>query len=562
MEMNMKKNILIAFAVVGVLFASASCAKLLEVTPPNNITDEQVQDLMANGSDATRTQIMTAIAAPMIQYFNYQSIQYSTGAAAPMVHHYQGINWARSLQGNDIAIGEDQSQDHLAGKAYYDFTVNFRGEADYSNYAHWFGYAFAINKANLLLGYMTKEAAAGNDLFKDGRARGLLVRAYSYMCLMEEYQDAYLKGGKDKPGMSLYDVYDPGQAPVARSSSEATYKFILDDLKEAVTLLSGVGYTSGYKNLEDFDLGLANFLLARASLWTGDNTTCINACNAIITSGKYSLIKPENWGGKNTGSWTEKDENGCVQIEILPETNAFTSLAVNPETILGYINTSTYKNTAFFSLANPFCGYSAYGTMPRIDDRLYNKINDNDCRKDAFRQETIGDYAFATLVHHLPSYVALKFAATVGLNNAGDGHLTKAEAGAAEESKFRLAEVYLMKAEAENAAGKTGDATNTINDLLKARTKAGAQTLTFANYGSGLSLTEFIQLQWRIEMWGEGGREYFNNKRWGVDVNRAGSTVHRELGKDGITWPATKMTCEIPDKETQTNSLCVKNGIN
>jgi hypothetical protein len=564
MEMIMKKNIIfIAGAVIGILSLLSSCGKMLEVTPPNSITEEQVQDLMLNGNDATKEKIMTAIAAPMIRYFNYANIQYTTGAAAPMVHLYQGINWARSLQGNDMAIGADQSQDHLAGKAYYDFTVNFTLESDYSNYAHWFGYAYAINQANMLLGYMTPEAAASNNLYKDGRARGLLVRAFSYMSLMEEYQDAYLQGGKDKLGMSLYDTYDPGQEPKARSTAEETYKFIKDDLTEAVSLLTsaGIGYTVGYDNLEDFDLGLANFLLARASLWTGDYATCISACKAIINSGKYSFIAPDNWGGRNTGSWTEKDENNCVQIEMLPENNAFTCLQKNPEVILGYKITSSYANTTIFSLANPFCGYSGSGTMPRIDDRLYNKINDNDCRKDAFRKEKIGDYAYATLVHELPSYVAMKFAATLGLNNAGNGHEDKSRAASQEETKFRVSEVYLMLAEAQNASGDANGAKATLNALLAARTKPGAETLTCDNYGNNGSLTDFIQLQWRIEMWGENGREYFNNKRWGVNVNRNGSQVHRELGKDGITYPYTKMTCQIPDKETQTNKLCEKNNL-
>ncbi len=560
MRMNMKKILLITGSILG-LFLASSCNKYLDVAPPNAITAEQIQGLMENGDEETIQKIMTSIAAPMIQYFNYVNIQYTTGAAAPMVHAYQGINWARCLQGNDVAIGYDQSQDHLAGKAYYDFTVDFTRESDYSNYAHWFGYAYAINQANLLLGYMTEEAAASKAIYKDGRARALLVRAFSYMCLMEEYQDAYLQGGKDKLGMSLYSVYDPGQTPVARSSSEDTYKFIKKDINDAIQLITaaGTGYTAGYDKSEDFDLGLANFLLARVSLWTGDYTTCISACNAIIGSKAYSFIAPDNWGGRNSGSWTEKDEDGNTNIIILPEDNAFTALRKNPEAILAYKSQSAYAYTDIFRLENPFCGYGAGGTMARIDDRLYNQINADDCRKDAFRQERIGDYKFNSSIGLLPSYTALKFAATVGLTTDGNGHTDKAGAGSAEETKFRLAEVYLMKAEAENASGKSSDATTTINELLKARTKPGATTLTFSNYGAGSDLTKFIQLQWRIEMWGENGREYFNNKRWGIDVNRNGSIVHKELGKDGITYSYKNMTCKIPDKELQTNKLCVQN---
>ena len=51
-------------------------------------------------------------------------------------------------------------------------------------------------------------------------------------------------------------------------------------------------------------------------------------------------------------------------------------------------------------------------------------------------------------------------------------------------------------------------------------------------------------------MWGECGREYFNNKRWGVNINRSDSGIH---------WAktlATKwedMTLAIPKDETQFN---------
>ena len=560
MNDNMKKYILILVCLVAVF--ATSCSKMLEVTPPNNITEEQIQDIMKNGTDQQKTAVLNGIAAPMVKYFNHWNIPCgSTGALAPMTYCYQGIEWARSLQGNDVAFGYNTQTNQLAGTPYYDGTAQYKNGDFVGNYAHWAGYAYCISQANLLLGYMTKEAAADNNLFKEGRVRGLCVRAYSYMCLMEEYCQPYLSGGKDKLGMSLYTAYNPIQEPVARSSAAETWKFIKDDLEEAVALLTalGKGYTTEYASLEDFDLGLANFLLARACVLTGDWAKAITACNAIINSGKYAFIEQQYYGGHNSGA-----DMAPEHIEFLPENNAFTGLKHNPECILGYIKTSSYNPSKqdnlcahFTRLANPFGTYSASNSCARIDDRLYNKIADDDFRKDAFYTEQITNYKFkGSSLGIVPSYAPLKFAATYGIKDGGESHSSLDLVDENEFCKFRLAEVYLMKAEAQAQNNDANGAKATLNQLLAARTKSGKAALTCDTYPSmaGLSALQMVQLQWRIEMWGENGREYFNNKRWNINVDRTGSTTHVATGMK-LNWQ--DMTIEFPTNEKENNPLLV-----
>lgn len=555
----MKKYILILSA----LTVLVSCGKMLDVTPPNAITEEQVQNLMVNGTEAQQQMVLNAIASPMVKYFNYWNIPCgSTGALAPMTYCYQGIEWARTLQGNDVAFGYNTQTNQLAGSPYYDGTAQFKNGDFVGNYAHWAGYAYSISQANLLLGYMTKEAAANSNLAKDGRIRGLCVRAYSYMCLMEEYCQPYLSGGKEKLGMSLYTEYSPGQDPVARSSAEETWNFIKTDLQEAVTLADqeGIGFTTDYNKLEDFDAGIANFLLARACILTGDWAKAITACDAIINSGAYSFIKQQYYGGHNSGT-----DMAPENLQFLPEDNAFTALKRNPECILGYIKTSSYNPSTqanlcahFTRLANPFGTYSASASCARIDDRLYNKIADNDFRKDAFYTEQITNYNFlGNGLGVVPSYCALKFAATYGIKDGGEDHSSLSEVGENEFCKFRLSEVYLMKAEAQAQSGNESGAKSTLNALLAARTKEGAPTLTCDNYPSmaGISALDMVKLQYRIEMWGENGREYFNNKRWNINVNRAGSTTHVATN---VTLSWQDMTIDIPTNEIENNPLCVK----
>lgn len=557
------KKIIKSVAVIFGVTMLASCAGRLDVTPPNNIYDEQIKNLLENGTDDQKASILKAIVNPLAQYFNNydRNNVCSTGSANVMNYSYVGIEWGRSLLGNDVALGYDLESYDLAGRDLYQFVTDYRIGNSNNNYCHWTTYAYAINQANSVLGYMTEELAQKQDLYKDGRARALLIRAYSYMCMMEEYQDAYLLGGKDKLGLPIYTVYDPKQTPVARSTSEETWNFIKGDIKEAVTLLSnaGIGYTAGRANAEDFDLGVANFLLARASLLTGDYSTCISACRAIISSGVYKFIAKENYGGHNTGAWTPTSA-----IEVSPVTNAFTNIAVNPETILGYAVTSSFYAQAgvFFGLTSMFTSYSSNKSTARIDDRLYNMISDKDVRKDAFLNFEVGDYTFAVngATAKIPSYASMKFSSTDALNNDGTaGAGTPASTTKCDYTKFRLSEVYLMLAEALCQSNNDSEAQTILNQLLAARAKDG-QTLTVNDYKAvaGSSTLDVVKLQWRIEMWGEGGREYYNNKRWGVDVNRTGSTVHPKI----VTYSANKMTLAIPERELQDNPNCVDNQLN
>jgi hypothetical protein len=114
---------------------------------------------------------------------------------------------------------------------------------------------------------------------------------------------------------------------------------------------------------------------------------------------------------------------------------------------------------------------------------------------------------------------------------------------------MRTSEVLLMKAEAQAKNSNENGAKATLNTLLAARTKNGQTTLTCDTYGGGAtSVLDMVKLQWRIEMWGENGLEYYNNKRWGVDAVRAGTNHINDF-----TITVDKMTLDIPANETLYN---------
>lgn len=529
----MKKIFL--FFIAGTLFVS--CNKKLDVAPPNNITDEQIQELLKSGDEATIRTVLGGMANSMPRAFNYGG----SGNSESRYTNVFGLEVMRNLEGNDIVFG-DQNLTIFGGDEYR--FLDFISEGTNKNSPYWFFAWNGITTANKMLNYLDDATVGSNTILKEFKARGLILRAYSYNFLMENYQDAYLQGGKDKLGMPLYDTYLPTQESKARATATETYNFIKADLQQAIQYLkdAGKGYTA---EVNDFDLGVANFILARVALWTGDWATVISSTNDILAN--YPNLLPQSaYGATNDGTQASPI--------MRPEKNGFLNNAVNPEVIFGFPLGDAL--TTHNMWMNPFA--EAEGGLlrgfQRIDARLYNSIAADDFRKNAFMATAWGDYSYPTNndKRTIPAYTNLKFAATHGL-----GSDDKKNVGKNTAYFFRTSEALLMKAEAQAQSGDAAGAKATLNKLLAARTKAGATTLTVDNYPgmAGLTPLQMVQLQTRIELWGEGGREFFNNKRWNIAVNRSGSTNH----VDKSSYPVSKMTLQIPLDEMMYNDKMVQN---
>lgn len=190
----------------------------------------------------------------------------------------------------------------------------------------------------------------------------------------------------------------------------------------------------------------------------------------------------------------------------------------------------------------------------RIDNRLFEKIDASDYRRDCFMEEDFGTYTYPRngVLSFIPAYTNTKFAATHSI-----GIEDKAQVGTVTTYYMRASEVLLMKAEALAQAGRDAEAKAALDVLLAARTRTGEVALTTETYPSmaGLSALDMVKLQTRIELWGEGGREFFNNKRWNIAVDRNSSSNHTVKA----TFPVSSMTLMIPEEEILYNPLAVQN---
>ncbi len=546
----MKKYILcISVAVIALVFAS--CSDQLDVAPPNNLTDEQIQEILASGDEVKIQMIMKGLVADLDANFrlagNYSG--FSSNPLNPLTNQ----DLFGNLRGNDIVLGERTLGSGGTYQIFYSLDPSFEpwlASDRTHNFTWWLLAATPHTNANKVLAYLGSDAVeqSGSKSMKDYRARCLTVRAYGYMLLMERYQKAYLQGGKEGKGMPIYTTYGVNK-PVAPSSAVETYNFIKKDLTEAVKLFAESekgeqqdGFTVGITN--DVDRAVAQFLLARAALWTGDYTTCISSCQDILAH-YPNLIPQSAYGIQNSRAAGLAEGTDDVKADD----NAFSCLKKNPECILGWVDGSgaqTYQYSNFNCFAEGNGGLSEY--YMRMDNRLYEKIADNDFRKGIFLTEPLS-YVYPTdkRSKQIPAYTNLKWGATIALQQTKRNNQLNCD-----YTYYRTSEVLLMLAEAQAVSGQDGAAKNTLNKLLAARTKTGATTLTCDNYPSmaGKSALEMVKLQWRIEMWGENGLEFANNKRWGVNVDRSGSAIHWSNGK---TCSVEHMTYEIPIQETSTN---------
>ena len=152
-------------------------------------------------------------------------------------------------------------------------------------------------------------------------------------------------------------------------------------------------------------------------------------------------------------------------------------------------------------------------------------------------------------------YANLKFASTVGKTGGTDPTQAAATNNQNDWTFMRLSEVYLMMAEAQAQSNNDSGAKATLDKLIDVRTNGVYNSDTYPSH-AGLSMLDRVKLQTRIEMWGEKGLEFYNNRRWDIPVNRSGTTNHWH----DITIPVAEMTMQIPIQSISLNGLLEQNN--
>jgi hypothetical protein len=301
-------------------------------------------------------------------------------------------------------------------------------------------------------------------------------------------------------------------APQPRATVEEVYTQINKDLDDAIANLTG--YTRAFKS--HFNINVVKGIKARVAL-TMQNWN-LAAQLAAEARGGFSLM--------NNTQYLEGFSN-----------------AANPEWMWASIIPAD-QGTFFFSffafMSSNFSS-NATRTNPRsINSVLYNALSATDVRKQLWDPAGVTPPQNGT---RFP-YTSRKFRVADATISIGD------------VPYMRVAEMYLIEAEAKARAGQDGAAATVLFTLAKQRDP---------NYvlstNTGQALINEIMIQRRAELWGEGFR-FFDLKRTNSALDRTGANHNSSIAVT-LTVPAGDKRWEwlLPTDEINANTAAVQNPL-
>jgi hypothetical protein len=339
------------------------------------------------------------------------------------------------------------------------------------DYATWYR---AIGHCNLLLAKIEPFPFTGNVAVKNRvKAETLCLRAYFYFYLLRIIGDSPL----------MLEAITTDNVPLlARSKTTDVMKQIIDDLNQAISLFPEKTFISKYR----FSYPAAQALKAEAKLWSakvlGGGTNDFNdaiAAETEVENAGLSLLA-------NFRDVTTVRLNAEVVLSAYfsrDESGGTSNYALNALPYLSAINGATNLDSIPYALTT-VNGQGAYQISK--ESRALFQDNSNDKRIPSTyiieRQGTVQKIAWIT------KYPGNKYTD----DRVADNDIII----------FRLADVYLMAAEAYAGINNTSKA---IDYLNKVKVRAGTGIYTGATDKTSLEK----------EILNERGRElFFENKRW------------------------------------------------
>ena len=507
-------NKLLRYSILGffVLLVGMQSCKKMDVFP----TDKMTTGSIANSSDG----ILNVTNG---NYAMFKDVLTFNGFKDDN-NNYLRQYFQMSTFAADNIVNAQRTEDPL----WFSFTYTHSPSQANARYFWYVSYKI-INGANTIIDIL-KSKKDNNAFSKQLEGENYFIRAFCTFNLVRFYAKPYINGNPaTNPGVILREsASEPGAK--ARASVKETYDFVLNDLKKAATLMNhprGKAFASKEA---------AWALLSRVYLNMGDYDNTIAYSDSVINSGKFTL-----------------------------ETSAsfptyFANALSRPETIWAVAFTPADNRGKFGSIASMLYsdGNSGWGeefASKSLRDVMSKHLND--VRWDYIDTLYTNNGSIATK-NGIQVFYITKFSF-----QDGDPNL-------ASPVMFRLAEMYLNRAEANAQKGNVSAALSDVNEIRKNR---GLQDALYTSVPAGKTILDVVLEERRIELAFEGPRlfDLLRNKRnivrdyWGYHI--PGLTVsdidlsHPPTGYDNlvIPWNSPKVQYYIPVDEILANPLCVQN---
>ena len=431
--------------------------------------------------------------------------------------------------GDEIAQGQNSSDD--LSRAYrYNHVVN-SGHA--TNF--WVQAYFVVGAANKIIAAIPDNASA--DLLRL-KGENLFLRAMMHFNLVRVFGRPYTQNNGDNPGIPILkeDLTDDQKLTISRSKVSEVYTFVIADLLKAADFMN-TPKANPFASKQ-----VANALLARIYLYMGDNNKAIEFANKVINSGRYRLLQ--------TGEFAN-------YFRMAPEGNAETIFCVR------HIKTEDQGFSAIGSMyysgdasGNP-AGQAQSGWGEIYASKKYYDfltLNPADVRQNFISPYRIGGVLQMNtrLTPNTPMYYINKYNLQEGIINLSS------------PVYLRLAEMYLIRAEANAKSGNTQPALDDVNIIRQRAGLTGAALHSIASIAlSGKSALDVVLEERWLELAFEGHRSYdlFRNGR-SVIRNYPGThalNVTPNNINQTITAADSRVVFFIPDGERAKNPNLTQN---
>lgn len=371
----------------------------------------------------------------------------------------------------------------------------------------------------------------GLPAVKKAKGEAFFTRAYSIFGLAQYFCAAYdaSDAGNTDTGVSYRLDYAPSidqSTYPGRSTLDETYRQIYNDLDSAALYVT----TAGEVNSAYISIDAITALRARVALAKGDYSLARQEAEILINSGYYTLAS-----------------NGS-QLANLWRTSYTWQGAGGSETIFLLVMGSSSEIP--LQTGNIYQPYTTGGVPDYIPSQtLVDLYSDNDYRKSVY----FNQIDISTTTGGSGNVYALNKYGDYGILYLASGYSESARF-AIEPRVFRIAEMYLIAAEACAQTGDLLTAASYLNNLQRRRI-SGFRNKSYTD--KDIFMAELMDERQR-ELVAEGFR-LFDIKRWHVAMKR-GEPQQRDLcmlpgtgttdmvvgaDNDKLTWPIPKHEIDV-----------------
>jgi|GEM_PF-120966 len=514
------KNILFLLpAAVGLLSITACKKSFLDITPPNQVSSSSVNTLAG------------------LQAISNNCFEQLVDANG---HFYQWFDLVNEDVRSDNSF--DGQTDNNSNEAVTQCD-NFTDNATTSEGRGWPELYGMIGTCNLLIDVA---ANPSSDTKLTDSARNQMVgsakflRALHFFNLVKAYGPVVL---------TLHTYSTDTAVRVARSSLADCYKQIVKDLTDAIAVLPNT-YPNVVNQHTRATKPAAQALLAKVYAQSGDYTNCLATCNAVL---------PSTYGGSGTGNFSLVNNFADLFDDNLSTNTSESFFEIQH---VGGTNAPT-RNYATWLIAPSDFNLTIPDPFTKFVTPTQNLVNDFISSGDTKRMNgvmvfendstvfTPGRIFFDNPNHYPTNATAqIPYLITRGQHVQGGSY---AAGGSQSVILLRLADIILLKAEALNNTGNTGDAIPLVN-AIRARVNLPAITVT-----SQPDVALAILHERRLEFAGQGHR-WSDLRRFGAQYTiDLMNNFTDYLGNKLYTIDANKLLYAIPIGELNSNPAAGQN---